>query len=722
MKLLGFECRKILTRKIMWIFFAFFCLNMGSYYIYMIPYIPTYEQKEIRKNWEMYLEESGENPEKNLEILQMEQAKQDPENVTELNVLNEMCQEYVTVLEYREFIDGLKDRADSMKSIAIFNKTGGYSEKNILKTIKDFKTVENLDVKPINDTGMKTLHSFYVTDILMLLLVCLFCFQTYGKDYKNGMGNLIRVTPKGGGRLRLAQMEAVSILVLIAGFVLYGTNLLWTEKMIGFGNPSLNIQGMGMFRNVSFLCTVRQYLMFFLIWKLLALVFNGLVFQLFTVAFRGHNIAWVFNLMVIVISFLLWFLLPNSPEAKMFRYLNPIGLLDVGEIIGNYQNLKVFQSPVSLLNAAVGFMGISGCILIICILRIKGKSVVRVGVKVPGRKTKHFARNIFSYEFYKILVNQRVWLVIIVLMMISIWTVRPWQPHVSREEFNYEFYLEPYKGEYEDRKVTEIEKICEKQDFFDEEQVKVYEGILQQAKYLQQLKIQKKGFVSYRLYKDIFFYEQMEVKNMLYIVLAMLLSVNSLFYQDIAKRMEQLFITTPKHTSVYWAKMKLSALLGATSSLIVWGITYMKYFLHQEVEGAQFSIHSICQFAEMKYDGSIFSYMVISFFLRLFIGMYIGIILGFLSQIFVIPTQNIICSVLLFVLPLCMGYISQMGYENALIVFINQHLSLVLKPMKLLYAFPVVWFQMKLSEVLLFIAIPLLCLFYGKSIWEKKRN
>lgn len=373
MRLAGFEWRKILSGKIGWILVGFFCLNLGAYYIYMMPYIPSQEEKEIRQQWEKRLAEQDGDIEEKLAFLQTEQEECSQENLIEKTVLYNICQEYTAVTEYYAFLDGLKERADTMKTFSIFNKNGAFSQKNIQKTSEDFKRVESIEIHPMNDVGMKTLHQFYLTDVLMLLLVCLFSFQVYGRDYKSGMGNLIRVTPRGRGFLRLAQTEAVALSILMMGLLLYGSNMVMTEEILDLGNLSYNIQGMEMFRNVSFPCTTGQYLVIFMLGKLLALLFSCLVFQVFAVWFQGQNLAWICSAAVIVVSFVLWFFLPNSPQAKLFRYLNPIGLLDIGQVVGNYQNLNIFQTPVSLFTAAILFILILGLPLLGAILLLRGQ-------------------------------------------------------------------------------------------------------------------------------------------------------------------------------------------------------------------------------------------------------------------------------------------------------------------------------------------------------------
>lgn len=355
MKLLGFEWKKIISGKLLLIALLIFILNLGTYYIYMIPWMSAGQEEENYQNWEKE-------------------------------------QEIKAISDYGVFIREMKKRAEEMSGISIFNKEGSFSQKNIEKTIKDFEGLEELVLKPQSENGMYLLHHFYLTDIFMVLFVCLVCFQEYGKDSKSGMGNLIQVTPKGKGRLRLAQMQAIALSIVLAGILFYGTNLLLTGWAVGFGDISGYVQAMPMFRNVSFPCTVKTYLILFMLWKAAALLFISIVLQFFAVMFGGNKISWIFSGGLLAVSFGLWFFMPDSPEAKFFQYLNLIGILDARQILGNYQNLNIFGHPVNLLHAAIFFIAVAGCLLIFFIVVVKRREFGGMKLELSVRKKEEYGK------------------------------------------------------------------------------------------------------------------------------------------------------------------------------------------------------------------------------------------------------------------------------------------------------------------------------------------
>ena len=193
---------------------------------------------------------------------------------------------------------------------------------------------------------------------------------------------------------------------------------------------------MPMFRNMSFPCTVGTYLLLFLIWKLAVLVFTVLVIQFLTAWFGGQGISWVLSGIVLAVSFGLWFFLPDYLMVKLFRYLNPIGLLDVKQIIGF----------ILLLGTAL----------------VGEREYFTWKIILPTRKKKRLWKHLFSYGFHKVVVCQKVWCVYVVLIVTSVMTIHTGKEHIGVKEYYYEKYLTEYEGDYTENKVASIGKYDER--------------------------------------------------------------------------------------------------------------------------------------------------------------------------------------------------------------------------------------------------------------------
>lgn len=136
--------------------------------------------------------------------------------------------------------------------------------------------------------------------------------------------------------------------------VFYLSNIIQTQLWVGI-DLSVTMQSLSRFRNMAYPWTAGIYIVLFLIGKTWGIVFTTLFCQFLAILFKGKKLSWLLFGLTIAVSFLLWFFIPDHPAAKFLRYLNPIGLLDQQQILGNYQNLNLFSYPVSLLNAAIIF-------------------------------------------------------------------------------------------------------------------------------------------------------------------------------------------------------------------------------------------------------------------------------------------------------------------------------------------------------------------------------
>ena len=63
----------------------------------------------------------------------------------ETTLLNQTLDEVKTVVNYNEFLDKIQNQASLLSGISIFNSSSGneFSDKNIVKTAKDYKKMRN---------------------------------------------------------------------------------------------------------------------------------------------------------------------------------------------------------------------------------------------------------------------------------------------------------------------------------------------------------------------------------------------------------------------------------------------------------------------------------------------------------------------------------------------------------------------------------------------------
>ena len=550
MKLIRFELRKVFFGNIKYFALLLILLNAAVFYVGMIPRIPSAEQMEYEKIWREKAEEQGGSIEEKQQYLEEQTAdygllmtylgapdvmtEEEKKAVTERfrdtdylemeseelyaesAALGQIMTEYASAAEYGSFVDEMESRAEAMLGVPIFENSR-FSAANIRKTVEDFADVKELEVTPADGRYLEPMQNFYLTDILCIVMICLFCFRLFGFDHDSGMGNLIHTAPAGRTALRFAQLTAVWLTAALSAALLYGGNLLQTAVLTGAENLGAYVQGIAAFRNVAFPCTVGTYLLLYLAGKILAALLSASVCQFFCVKFGGGKTAWLFFAGVTAASFFLWFLVPDSPAVKLFRYLNPVGIFDMKQILGNYQNLNLFSVPFSLLSAAVIF----------------------------------------------------------------------------------------------------------------------------------------------------------------------------------------------------------TLVLGALYGAAVWCPVYAEYFIRYGIADGAYSIRSVPELAHAAFDLPIAAYMVLTVAMRVLIGAYLGILIGFLAQILQQPAQNIFAGILLLILPLCLSYVGGMGYENPLVNLIKNELASATAHVQILSGFQRSCVGFGPAEWGIFLLIPAVMLCIGKKKWDQ---
>ena len=550
MKLIRFELRKVFSGNIKNFALLLILVNTAVFYVGMIPRIPSAEQMEYEKIWREKAGEQGGSIEEKQQYLEEQTAdygllmtylgapdvmtEEEKKAVTERfrdtdylemeseelyaesAALGQIMTEYASVAEYGSFVDEMESRAKAMLGVSIFENSR-FSAANIRKTVEDFADVKELEVTPADGRYLEPMQNFYLTDILCIVMICLFCFRLFGFDHDSGMGNLIHTAPAGRTALRFAQLTAVWLTAALSAALLYGGNLLQTAVLTGAENLGVYVQGIAAFRNVAFPCTVGTYLLLYLAGKILSALLSASVCQFFCVKFGGGKTAWLFFAGVTAASFFLWFLVPDSPALKLFRYLNPVGIFDMKQILGNYQNLNLFSVPVSLLSAAVIF----------------------------------------------------------------------------------------------------------------------------------------------------------------------------------------------------------TLVLGALYGAAVWCPVYAEYFIRYGITDGAYSIRSVPELAHAAFDVPIAAYMVLTVAMRVLIGAYLGILIGFLAQILQQPAQNIFAGILLLILPLCLSYVGGMGYENPLVNLIKNELAFATAHVQTLSGFQRSCVGFGPAEWGIFLLIPAVMLCIGKKKWDQ---
>lgn len=689
--LMKYELRKLFGGKFKWLLVLIFLTNFLLYYLYLIPSVSVEEEQEL---YESLVCKTGdrETLERELELIKAEIQKEEeemrsriesgntdyvpgPKEEARSNVIRELQEEYREVLGFYDFSEELEERSSNLLEFSIFSKENSFSKRNIEKTSQEFAGIKGLWVVPLNGVGLRQMQDFLMTDLFMLIAICMFSFQLFGKEGRSGMQRLLNTTVGGGGKLRAVQLSTISICVIVYALVLYGSNIWQTWNFVGLPELGAEIHGIQEFRNIPFPCTVGMYLGFSILWKAAASCVASMLFQAVVYRLSGAKLAWVLLGAGTAVSFLCWFFLPANPVLKVFRYINLIGMFDTGEIIGNYQNLNLFSYPVGLRTASI-VAGVIVLILCAVVTVFFGPSVFRI----PERRKREklpvkCSKSIFLYEWYKNLSKQKIWLIFAVLVLWVCYdgvTTVSQVEYLTREEYSYEQLADEFIGKKDEELAAAIEELAGQEEFSSGEQIRAAQRILQQGNYLLESQREDSYFVSEQSWEKIFFDQDKELENFLLFVLCITFSVSGIFQFESKSRMKTLIRPTVNSKRVYMGKLGVVCVESAVYGMLIWGGTYLSILSKYEgLENPQWQAYCLQSFQDFPIELSIKGMLILFFVQRVLASVLIGVILFLLAQVLTVSVYFIAVSALGFMLPAVVLLIANMDYINPLILVLR---------------------------------------------------
>ena len=597
-----------------------------------------------------------------------------------LKVLNEIREEYQDVLNFTSFIEKIDAEAERLLNFTIFSEKGSFSNRNIRKTQEDFSSLKGIKTEPENGNGLIMLQNYLITDLLLIAGICILSFQIFGRDGRSGAQKLLNASVNGRGKLRLVQSLTVIFSVIILAVIIYGSNIIQTQIVIGFPQMNADIHGISEYRNIAFPCTAKEYLILFLGWKTGAAICICTLFQAIIYRFSGSKFSWFILGVLIGASFLLWFYLPENPISKIFRYLNIIGVFDTAEFIGDYQNLNLFTIPVSLLGAGIVFMLAVFAVGILSIVLFRPSSVAITLKGIHRKRGKIRTTNVFLYECYKWVWIQKGIIILLLLTAIIIYIEVPEiskDEIVTRTDYYYEQLSKPFigkSGKDLENALADLED--ESETFFDNAQYEAAEQITSQAEYVLDLNSENTAFVNQRVWNHIFMDKENELTHFMLFLLASVFSMNGIFQYETSSRMKVLLCSSLKRRKIFWSKLGAACLESCLYSGIAWGGFYtVLYVKYGKVSGSEYSVKSLEQFSDFPFDlsiGDVFAWGIIQ---RIAAGIMVAVILFIFSGIFLTTIQFVAAGVIVFILPTALLMVGNMDSANSLTSLIRFNLE-----------------------------------------------
>ena len=358
--------------------------------------------------------------------------------------------EYDVVSGYPAFLEEVRTKAVRLSGLSIFQtQQSDYERKSIQKAAQAYARLDTVNIDYYPQKGIYTALSYPFTDLVLLAASLLLAFLMVRQERDNGLLGLIRALP--GGRLKTAAAKLAVFAVSLAAvlLLLYGVNLLYCGVSFGLGPLSRSIQSVPALMRCTMQITVGQYFCLFLMAKWAGTFVMGLWVMLAVLVARHALVGWIGALALPAAMYGIRWAIPATSRLNVIKYANLASLLQTNELLGIYQNLYWFGSPVPLhwveWMAAIVFglvFGVSFCLVFTWAQLLP--SPVHPAVLRLSRRTH--ATTVFWEEGKKLFWMNGAAIILIFFLMFSLYQTAASENYLDVDEIYYAYYMKQLSG------------------------------------------------------------------------------------------------------------------------------------------------------------------------------------------------------------------------------------------------------------------------------------
>ena len=424
----------------------------------------TYELEEYKKN----------NPTAYQKAVEM--SEKGGEELWKNNFLYDISQQIEYINSYPDFIDQMYDRAKAQSSSSIFSDENSFSYKNLYKTANDYSELKNTELSLVNSDAFIATIKYSLTDIFVIAIVLLICVYLFQYEREKGLYSLVRCTKFGRAKTIISKLVLLFALAAVVSVLFVFCNFTINTFLYGGTDLSVNIQSISEFRNCTLKVTAGQFLLLFVLAKVIGIFVISSFFALVFIVFSSSAMMYLTGLGTVGTEYLFYTLIGQNSFLNLLKYINIFYILDGGEFFGSYLNLNIFSNAVTSVPIVFAVFGTVFllCTMFSCTLFCKCNQQKTAGIfsrLFEKFKSKFYTLNgstsIFKGEFYKFTVQNKMAVMIGLLVLFAIissfGTVR--YPYSEISDADYKAYMEYLEG---DITVEKENYMLEQQNYFDD--------------------------------------------------------------------------------------------------------------------------------------------------------------------------------------------------------------------------------------------------------------
>ena len=593
---------------------------------------------------------------------------------------------------YQVFITGMQSRADRQGSFSVFSDKGDFAKRNIEQTPKDFADLRDIVLVKGDYTGIENGTSDLLTDIFVLSIIFTACIFLFSAEREKNLLILVKSTKNGHAASAAARLAVLLTGTFVCCLLFYGIRLIIIFSICGTPPLDAPIQSSSMFMNCSLRINVFQYIFLWFGSKVLIMAAIGCLFSAVFLLLKSSGTICFVCTGIIAAEYGLFVLIPESSTLCNLHFINLFAFLDTKEIIGNYLNLNILEYPVNRITVFISVCAVltvfSMTVSVIAFSlgsQIKRESLFSKLSESLRKKIPHFSSvNLFAAEMYKLLIEQKGFVVLFVLLCIGInVSSKTWHDsfssvsdatfysYISTLEGRFDKQKEQFiekEGLYYDKLKAEYEELSSTESLTHEQEQRMYsleftlkyqkqgfERLIKHIDYLREKQKESGGdiyIINNMQYEHLLMNNKTDTLSVLLGLGALIISLSGTFAFEHKRQMTALLRSAKKGKGkLFFTKLLSAVLTAGIIYTMIYAPLIIAYIRQYGSVVLEAPVYSLPAFSDAPSSMTIFGMLVLQYMFRLLLFISAAIIAAALSELTENSFLTIMGTSLLFILP-----------------------------------------------------------------------
>lgn len=357
--------------------------------------------------------------------------------------------EKIYVSSYKDFLKQIPEQAEKLKGTVNYQDQDTYLYRDLIKTVSDYAGLFSKRVKAEPSVGIKELASYNYGIYFQWIYIFVLSYFVISAERKEGLFLLTKGTKQGH-----LPFAAAKVLTMVSASALYGflqecSTFFLLGYFYGYGDVTRSVQSISIFRDCSVPITVAQALVGLLGIRIAIGIFCTVLLACITICLRKEGVGLFFYGIFIGMEMFWDYSIQMSSSLNIIKCVNVFFAWDMKHIFGTYQNLNIFEYPVSKSMLTLVVASVFVCMFTaVALFRFSVGCQISSGNLLEEIRERISKRtcfvwhhtSVFRFEFRKVFVQQKRGFLLLFLLV--------WCMVSVKDAMEPTYYDDPALGEY----------------------------------------------------------------------------------------------------------------------------------------------------------------------------------------------------------------------------------------------------------------------------------